>query len=390
MTRATQGAADPLSALGYTSDVEKHPVCQEVRSFIGSAGKKGSEVRRHFSEPPYGWSRDAIDGALLALLAGGFLRALHGGQTATAKGMTQQQIGVTEFFSEGVIVSAIHRIGVRKVASAMGLSVKSGEEPDAVPVILERLQSEAQGAGGQAPLPEPPDTTIIRELREMGGNQQIVGVAEQADTLIARFVDWSRAGKAARERLPEWDRAQRFLHHARSLSVGTELSPQLEAVQAQRTLLTDPNPIPPLLGKVTGALRKAVSEAHGRLREERDREVTQLEKSEIWLKLKPADAARILESDGLGSIPNLDLGTDQDLMDCLEETGLQEWDDRLLALKPRVDRAREEAARLLAPKAVTVRPTPATLSSREDVEAYIQRLRDQLLSEVDEHPVIIP
>ena len=390
VTRAAQGAADPLSALGYTSDVEKHPVCQEVRSFIGSAGKKGAEVRRYFSDPPYGWSRDAIDGALLALLAGGFLRALHGGQAVTAKGMTQQQIGVTEFFSEGVIVSAIHRIGVRKVASAMGLSVKSGEEPEAVPVILERLQGEAQGAGGQAPLPAHPDTTIVRELREMAGNQQIVGVAEQADILIARFVDWSRAGKSARERLPEWDRLQRFLHYARNLPVETELRPQLEAVRTQRTLLTDPNPIPPLLSKVTAALRKAASEAHGRLREERDREVTQLEKSDAWLKLKPADAARILESNGLGPIPNVALGTDQELMDCLEDTSLQDWDDRLLALKPRVDRAREGAARLLAPKAVTVRPTPATLNSREDVEAYIQQLREQLLTEVDEHPVIIP
>ena len=65
---------DPLSAVGYTSDVDKHSVCQEVRDFVDGAGKKGSEVRRNFLNPPYGWSRDTVDGALLALLAGGFLR----------------------------------------------------------------------------------------------------------------------------------------------------------------------------------------------------------------------------------------------------------------------------------------------------------------------------
>ena len=159
----------------------------------GGAGKKGSDVRRHFSDPPYGWSRDTVDGALLALLAGGFLRATRSGQTVTARGMTQPQVGVTEFFIEGVIVSAVQRIEVRKVASAMGLSAKSGEEAEAVPVILERLQSEAQAAGGEAPLPEPPDTTIVRELRELAGNRQIVRVAEQADTLIAHYKDWSVA-----------------------------------------------------------------------------------------------------------------------------------------------------------------------------------------------------
>ena len=161
-------------------------------------------------------------------------------------------------------------------------------------------------------------------------------------------------------------------------------------MRSQRTLLTDPNPIPPLLGKVTAALREAVSEAHRRLREERDREVTQLEKSDDWMKLKPADGARILVSNGLGSISDLAIGTDQALMESLEDTALQDWDDRLLALRTRIAQAREEAARLLAPKAVTVRPTPATLNSREDVEAYIQQLREQLLAQVDEHPVIIP
>ena len=390
VTRALQGAADALSTLGYSSDVEHHPVCQEIRSFVGGAGKKGSDVRRQFSDPPYGWSRDAVDGALLALLAGGFLRATRSGQATTAKDLNQQQIGVTDFFSEGVIVSAAQRIEVRKVASAMGLSAKSGEEAEAVPVILERLQSEAQAAGGEAPLPAQPDTVIVRELRELAGNRQIVGVAEKADTLIDHHGDWSAAGEAALERLPDWHRLERLLHHARTLPVATELNPQMEAIRSQRSLLNDPNPLPPLLSKVTTALRKTVSEAHGCLRKERDREVTELEKSDDWLKLEPADGARILASNGLGTIPDLATDTDQALMDCLEDAGLQDWDDRLLALRTRIAQAREGAARLLAPKAVTVRPTPATLNSREEVEAYVQRLRAQLLAQVDEHPVIIP
>ena len=390
VTRASQGDATPLSALGYASDVERHPVCQEVRSFVGGAGKKGSDIRRYFSDPPYGWSRDAIDGALLTLLTGGFLRATRSGQAVTAKGMTQQQIGVTDFFGEGVIVSAVQRIEVRNVAIAMGLPARSGEEAEAVPGILERLQSEAQAAGGEAPLPDPPHTTIVRELRELAGNRQIVKVAEQADTLIAHHKDWSAAGKTARERLPEWERLRRLLFHARNLPIAAELNLQVEAIRSQRALLTDPNPIPPLLSQVTAALRKAVSEAHGRLRKERDREVANLEASDGWISLKPQDGETILKSNGLGPIHDLAIGTDQALMDCLDDTGLQDWDERLLALRTRVDLAREKAARLLAPKAVTVRPTPATLNTREDVDAYIQRLRERLLEQVDEHPVIIP
>ena len=318
------------------------------------------------------------------------MRAARSGQPMTAKDLNQQQIGVADFFSEGVVVSVAQRIEVRKVASAMGLPAKSGEEAEAVVVILERLQSEAQAAGGETPLPAQPDTAIVRELRELAGNRQIVGVAEKSDVLIDNHRDWSAAGEATQERLPEWHRLERLRHHARTLPVATELKPQMEAIWSQRSLLTDPNPLPPLLSKVTTVLRKTVSESHERLRRERDQEVSELEKSDDWLKLQPGDGAGILSSNGLGPIPDLAIGTDQALKDCLEDAGLQEWNDRILALRTRVAHAREEAARLLAPKAVTVRPTPATLNSREDVEDYIHRLREQLLAQVDEHPVIIP
>ena len=390
VTRASQGAADPLSALGYANDVEKHPVCQEVRSFVGGAGKKGSDVRRYFTGSPFGWSRDAMDGALLALLAGGFLRATRNGQTVTANGMTQQQVGVTEFFTEGVIVSAVQRIEVRKLASEMGLVVKSGEEVEAVTMILERLRSEAQGAGGEAPLPKPPDVTIVSQLRDMAGNSQIVEVAKRADTLIALYRSWSAAGEAALERLPVWERLQRFVHHAQSLPIAKELNPQMNAIRSSRILLTDPNPVPPLLNGVMTALRGEVSEAHGRLRKERNRKVAELEGSDIWNKLRAENSASILESNGLGPIPDLDIGTDQTLIDCLEDTSLQDWENRLLALETRVDRAKEEAAKLLEPTGVVVKPMPATLTSRDDVETYISELRERLLEQVDEYPVIIP
>ena len=137
VTRASDGAADPLSALGYASDVEKHPGMSRGTELCW--GRRQEGFRRTpitFRTHPYGWSRDTIDGALLALLAGGFLRATTQRSGGHCKRyLNQQQIGVTDFFSEGVIVSAVQRIEVRKVASAMGLPAKSGEEAEAVPEL---------------------------------------------------------------------------------------------------------------------------------------------------------------------------------------------------------------------------------------------------------------
>jgi len=163
----------------------------------------------------------------------------------------------------------------------------------------------------------------------------------------------------------------------------------MEAIRSQRTLLTDPNLIRPLLNQVTAALRKAVTEAHGHLRQESDRAVGELEASEVWLELEPHDRTRILETKGLGPIPDLDVGADQTLMESLENASLHDWENQLLALRTRTDLAKEEAARLQAPKARAFRPPQATLNSREEVEAYIRDLKEQLLAQIDKHPLII-
>jgi hypothetical protein len=38
--RANEGAADPLSGLGYTGNAEDHPVCKEVRAFLGAGRRR--------------------------------------------------------------------------------------------------------------------------------------------------------------------------------------------------------------------------------------------------------------------------------------------------------------------------------------------------------------
>ena len=86
--RARAGADHPLEVLAYGGKTEELPVCATVLAFVG-AGKRGRDVRSHFSDPPYGWPRDAIDAALISLFGADHLRAaangvaLHPGQLDT-------------------------------------------------------------------------------------------------------------------------------------------------------------------------------------------------------------------------------------------------------------------------------------------------------------------
>ncbi|MDP9487748.1 MAG: hypothetical protein M3Q49_18510, partial [Actinomycetota bacterium] len=103
---ARQGSGDPLSALGYSGELEKQSACREVLTFVGP-GKKGREVRAKFETPPYGWPRDAVDGSLLTLLGAGRLQAVVNGVPATAREIDQGKIGATDFR----LVPAPHRGG---------------------------------------------------------------------------------------------------------------------------------------------------------------------------------------------------------------------------------------------------------------------------------------
>jgi hypothetical protein len=63
--RAAEGAADPLSVIGYNGDPEQHRACKKVRECISNTGTSGGEIRKKFMNPPFGWSQDAIDGYIL-------------------------------------------------------------------------------------------------------------------------------------------------------------------------------------------------------------------------------------------------------------------------------------------------------------------------------------
>ena len=390
ITRVGQGATDALSVIGYNGDVDKHPACQEIRTFIGSSGKKGSEIRKHFMGAGYGWPQDAVDGALLCLVAGGFVRASRNSQAVGAKQITGQQTGITDFYSEGVTVSSSQRIGVRALITNMGLTSKPSEEAEATIKVLNRMVELAVTAGGNPPLPEQPSVDAIEQLQSLGRNEQLVAVYEQREKLLHSFTAWKQASEKRLQRLPRWHILQRLLVHAGNLSVFSEVEPQVRAILDSRTLLDDPDPIPPLINRVATALRTQLLEARSRLIEVQDREVKTLDASQEWQRLPETDRQHILNQNALGSVPQLHIGTDDDLLAMLDTTSIASWEDKIAAPAGRVKKVREEAVRLLSPESIRIYPRQATLKSVEEVDSYLATLRAEILVHIEAgNPVII-
>lgn len=388
--RAGDGAADALSAIGYQGDADKHKACKKIRDFIGGAGKSGNEVRKKFMGPPYGWPQDAVDGCILALMAGGYVRAMKNGSPVPVKGFIQSQIGVTNFFSEGITISAIQRIAVRKFIQSVGLSIKPNEEAEAIPLVLKKLIEQSWEAGGDAPLPERPATRELEDLLSLGGNEQFLAVHDRRETLLQQFSEWKKAADLRQERWPRWKLLVDLSRYAASLSEAREITTQIEAVCQERSLLASPDPVQPLLQQTATALRAALQERRARMTGALQQELAALQALPEWQKLDPTQRQSILNANALNAPAELPVGTDTDLLRALEAGSLTDWDNRIAALPGRTQKAREVTIQLTTPKAITVTPPHATLNSPAEVDTYLAELRKEILRHInDGKPVIL-
>lgn len=387
--RAGEGASDALAAVGYHGDADQHPVCKEVSTWLG-AGRKGADVRKHFMGAGYGWQQDAVDGALLALVAAGVVRAERNNQVTPLKQIAQSQIGVLEFRSETKIVTATQRIQVRKLIQDMGLLVKNGEEAEAIPRVLQRLMDLAADAGGPPPLPERPSTDAVLALQAYSGNEQFVAVYDARASLLDSFSAWSRAKALREERRPAWGTAQRLLAHAAGRHVVQQVTPQVDAILGQRLLLAEPDPVKPLVDTLCSDLRQALRVARERVIEVREREISRMQATDEWNKLDDEQWRQIFHANHVGPVAELDMGTDEKLLRALDEKPLNAWETEAVAVPTRMRQAREQAARLLEPKAVRVRPKSTTLHNANELDNYLDELRVEVKNHLDAgSPVII-
>jgi hypothetical protein len=154
-------------------------------------------------------------------------------------------------------------------------------------------------------------------------------------------------------------------------------------------LIEDPDPLGPLMEAICDALRKALVTGHSRYETAFEQAQEVLRRDPQWAKLEAENRQMILEQVGLRKAPPPKVGTEDELLESVRAVSISEWDDRAAAIQSRLMRGREFAAKELAPKASRYSPPSATLETRDAVEDYVSTVRDDLLTRVQEGPVII-
>ena len=387
--KARTGDGSALTVVGWRDDTEKHPVCNEILGFT-AADQTGAEIRKRFEGPPFGWSGDAVDGALYVLLVTEHLRAsTAGGAPLTAAALDRAKIGLSKFRAETVPLAPAERIGVRGLMQKVGVPCKSGEEAANAPALVAELKRRAATAGGEPPRPAPPSTAHLLGLDALAGNALVKKLYEARDTLAADVDEWSRLSKAIEARMPRWEVLAALLSHASTLPVFAEVSAQRDALNAGRGLLTDPDPLPHLCEQVTTALREALITARDAWKAVYDAEMAALGKTDAWRKLPSGTAEALLIRHGIATQPSLSVGNEGEVAASARSRSLGQWALDRAGLPGRFGAARLEAIQLVAPRAQSVALPKATLHDEAEVARWLDEARAAILAKLADGPVVV-
>jgi hypothetical protein len=405
--RSKKGDGDALSAVGHKGDPTSHAVCKALIAYVGS-GKKGTDVRKQFAGPPWGWPKDAIDAALILLSSIGVFQARSGTEPIAKGKLDHTSITTAEFRVEIVQpLSAPQLIEIRRVFKAIGLNTQPGQESVHALEFLTRMHRLAEGAGGDAPLPKCPDTSHLTDMSNRVGNDQLKVIHENKDRLIKEIADWQKRRDLIGKREPLWKQLTALLAHATVSQafqpdshdsqagkpdlhqVATEVQAEVKAIEDHRRLLDNPDPVPGMVAKLTEALRKALNEAHAACAVSHEKGMGELETNVTWQKLTPDQRYEILSKKGVRQIPTIAVGTTDEILATLQKTKVSEFQAIRDALPTRFGNAVAAAAKLLEPKAQEISLPGGTIKNEDDLKTWLALAEERIRAKLKDGPVIL-
>lgn len=389
LDEARKGNLEALKAVGHNLEIDKHSVCQQILAFIG-AGKRGADIRDYFDAPPYGWSRDAIDGALYALLAAGHVKATDASsQPVDVKSLDRAKLTQAHFERESVSITPMQSIKIRNLFSEVGVHCSPKQEAAKLPELLAKLREQASKAGGPAPAPEVAKPTVLEAIQSQRGNAQLLELFNRYDEIAGLSKAWVKTAEDIAKRLPTWRKLNELLRHAKALAPYAEIRAEVDAIEAQRSLLAEPDPVRPLLDKTVELLRGALKAKLDAFTQTFEQQQAQLQADADWSKLSEEQRATLTAQHHLNTLSSVAVSSADDLQDALDSCDLEHWVSKTQALPSRYEAARQAAVQLLKPNVVHVSLPKRTLNDEAELQAWLADVEVLLKAKLAQGPVAL-
>ncbi|MGA9188634.1 MAG: hypothetical protein WB014_08770 [Methanosarcina sp.] len=229
----------------------------------------------------------------------------------------------------------------------------------------------------------------MEEIRLEVGNEQLLSLYNRKDELTQAIDYWNNLAERIEGRRPSWGSLQELLRHAGEMKAVQEARQQAETIEHQRLLLAEPDLIQPLVKSLEDVLRKELMAQQKRYADELAKQKHQLEADSSWKELSEDEREQLLIKCDITDIPEITVGTHDELLKALKKYPINSWSDRIDALSNRFSKARELAAKSLEPKTQTIDLPRCTFKTEDDIDVWVQEVKEQIKTALGKGPVVI-
>jgi hypothetical protein len=387
---AREGGEHPFAAVGHMAEADTHPVGRAVLGMIG-AGKAGREVRQHFEREQYGWPKDAIDAALVALVRANKLTVILNGEPAAASALDGTAIGKATFRREDIAISARDKIALSGLLQPLVGPIPNRDDlAEPAREFLRKLRSLGESAGGEAPLPAAPRLPLEDEAQALAGNALLRLLLDRKVEIEQAIKSWKARNKLQTERMARWRTAERLARHAESFPEATTDLIELKGIREGRQLLEPIDPLATPVRRLRELLTKRLTTAHKDLTEAVRGALDSLNANPVWAGLELAKKEDLLTEVGLKLPPPPDILDDEKLAESLDRRPLGQWQAEIRGVADLQVSAAQKAAQLSAPQTQRAMIERGTIVRTEpEVDAWLGRQRATLVAAVKGGPVVI-
>ncbi|EHQ36235.1 BREX system P-loop protein BrxC [Methanoplanus limicola] len=385
-----KGEQSPLSKIGFSRDPKEHPVCREILKRLNSE-KKGSELLKALGEPPFGWPKDAINAGLIVLVASEYVNVKLNNRPAGAVDLNARNIGNASFEVEDVVLSTNEKFGARKMYAELGLSGKSGKETEEAGLFLEKLNALAKSTGGDAPLPYAAEPPYLSELAGYSGNSLVKELNERREIILSDIKLWKATAELIDSRSKEWATFSRLLDHSEGLPDYDLFDGEAKSVIAGRSLLSDPDPVEPLLSDLRNSIRDYYTAGAGSVNKARKEVTDSLESDSYCRELADDKRESLLKEYGLDDEFTVTVGSDEEIFTQLRKIPVNSLKSRAELTRSYLPKIKERIARMLEPETVVISlKSPVTIKSSEELEDYLLSVKEEAEKALnDGNPVML-
>lgn len=371
LAKAIIGDIDALKKINWTKDVKDHPVGLQILTIIGNQKKQGKDIRTELVKSPYGWSQDAIDTMIIML-------KLIGQISSPEANLNQAKIGNEDFQREKYTPTAKQKMDLRALYLEAKINCNPNEEFIHSNTFLNYLKELAELISGDAPKPEPINIKFVNALFNLDGNERLIQILEQKEELVNKLSDWTKKVGLIKDREPNWNLLYALCNYLPATKELDSFRNETNAILNDRLIFNEPDLIRPLLSSVCDVLKDLLLNAKKSYISIYDKLMTELQVDQYFKKLTPEQKNHILTKHQLLPKQEIKPIENKDLFNHLQKTSLDNWQTKIAALPGQFGEAREEAILLASPKAESYSFPKGTINSKEELEEYISKIKDEL------------